>query len=323
MVLPYMYCCLFSNSTADAHETPEAFIAFLKSIPLQSGEMTVTVTDYAPLVPQRGSAAAGTATTYHAVWNNSDVLCEEVTPELSNRTNPVTGFLVGRHANLYWHAVGSQLNLYVKTNNSFSYDPANDNNTVHYFVGFAQSLIRKYLEGGNDLEDMNWSGTHLVAKADHATIAADLDFSRDPAALLGTYTAENLAIPFRVDYLDWGTLKGARYARKCEEYAKTPDDKEFRKLHAFEIVDLRVPFVGDQDIFTPSYHLDTNYFKSYVYIHNDMYFIEPAGLTKVRPAVVSRIQSPLHRFIISIVMLSVIFFPLALWLGLKYKHKQQ
>ena len=124
-------------------------------IPL-SGEVTVSKT----------LMNSPKANVYHAVRADDNVVLEELTPQIANRTNSISGLLIGKNGDLDWHAVGRQLSLTSETNHPV-------NNEVEGFVGFARSEIRSYFTG-IDLHDTVWSGSHVSGNIEGAKVEADL-----------------------------------------------------------------------------------------------------------------------------------------------------
>jgi hypothetical protein len=304
-------------------EGRDRFILFLQSLPLQSGEMKISVTEYYGTTPGKKLTSPRTDT-YHAVWDGSDIFLGKYTSDLSTNTNTITGLLVGRRDNFHWDAFQLQLDLYIKTNGA-AYDPNTDDNQVTFFVNDAEASVRKYLMGGFELTNMHWTGAHLSAQADTETIEANLLFNTNAAELAGSVRSGNFSTEFRIDYFAFGRMGEFLYPRKYSIYLKDADKGAFELVRTIDITELTAPRTNrDREIFSPSAHLNTNSFGTFLYVSNVQYFVSTDNqLLHVRSTVASQIENPQNTFIKLVIVFSVMFLPLALWIGLKMKEKSR
>ncbi len=282
------------------------------------------VTEYFGSIPGKRLLVPNT-NLYQAAWNESDVYIGKYPLEQTNNPYIVSDFLAGRRGNYFWFAHQKQLDLYVRTNESAAYDPENDNNQVTYYANYAGTIIRKYLNGGFDFLNMNWTGGHLSAEVDSAHIDANLDFNSTPPRLTGNMSDGNVSAQFRCEFHEFGNIEDKLYPRKYDVYIKMPNASGYELNYSANISDLKIPYSRqDYSVFYPSSHIDTNNFGSFLYVSNVQYFIATnQGLIPVRAAVNSKIPGPLAKFIQLIVVFSIAFIPLAIWVRQKLKKQQK
>lgn len=149
---------LFAEQKAKSDTNTEGFIEATKLGFPASGELTVKIKNYHPQTfpPPKANEIKPLEQTFYAAWAGTNFMMEELTPNLNSPTNMVSGLMVGRQSNLYWHAVGTELNLYVPQTG------VRDDNPVTHIFDFSLAMVRAALLGGFDLGNPTWSGKKVT-----------------------------------------------------------------------------------------------------------------------------------------------------------------
>ena len=318
---------VFSTQKADADQpppSPSVFIAYLESGLPHSGMLTVEQTTLNPASFPPSSTPDSTGPLiqkFYATWDGDNFLLKELTPEIASPTNSVTGMLLGQKDNLLWEAVGYQLNLLSKPNNSP--DSNTDNNVLYTLVANGRSMVLSFL--GLNYSDMIWSNNQLSAVLGGLPIKANIKFNDNILQVEGTMTGQQgVTGNFRIDYLEWTNANGFAFPDKYTLYTKFPGDSEYKQVTTWQILEIQVPSSVDSAMFGPDYSIDRSRFKTYEYVSNQAFFLKNTNLVPI-----SRVPYPNttvaeiapRAFLVIVLIFTGLFMPLCIWIRSKGNKK--
>jgi hypothetical protein len=313
--LPFIFICQLAVAQASSDLGAIEVRDLIQNGPPVTGEIAVKKTLLHALQGVPPKPIGLSSVNYRAAWFDNNFLLQELTPESSNPTNPVTGLLIGENAEFCWFVQANELSVF-KNPNDGQNGTNEDGNMVSYYVNYGKSTVRS-LFTGYDFEDVHWDGDHLTATIAGAPIEADLKFENQFPVLEGRSTEKGVNGQFRVEYLDWEKINGIQYPRNHKIYSKYSGEKDFTLQIEVWITKFETPYKDANPLdFTPSYYINTNYFHTFAYISNKVFLVNSdRTLAEVRslPIPMPAAKPPII-FVRVILAISLLFIPLAFFI---------
>jgi hypothetical protein len=318
--LSFVFTCQLALAQGSSDLTSTEVRNMIQSGPPASGEIAVKKTLFHALQGIPPKPIGLSSVNYQAAWLDNDFLLQELTPESSNPTNPVTGLLIGENTEFYWFVQANELSVFKNLNDGQN-GTNKDGNMVSYYINYGKSTVRSFF-AGYDFDDVHWDGDHLTAAIAGSPIEADLKFENQIPVLEGRSTEKGINGQFRIEYLDWGKFDGRQYPRNHKIYSKFSGEKDYALQIEVWITEFKTPYMDRNPLdFNPSRYINTNYFHTFAYISNKVFQINSDGaLAQVRdlPIPMPTKKPPLI-FVRAVLVISLLFIPLAFFIRRYFK----